>query len=464
MTVAATSAAAENTTATFSATATGHTAASITATVLAQGSANARFTQLYTDIKNSANGYFSPEGVPYHSIETLIDEAPDQGHETTSEAFSYWLWLEAEYGQVTGNWSPFNSAWTTMEKYIIPSHADQPTNANYNASKPATYAAEHPLPSSYPSQLDTGVSVGTDPLAAELKSAYGTDDIYGMHWLLDVDNVYGFGHCGDGTSRVTYINTFQRGPQESTWETVPQPSCDTFKHGGPNGYLDLFTKDASYAKQWKYTNAPDADSRAVQAAYWANQWATAQGKQSQISTAVANAAKMGDYLRYSFYDKYFKQPGCTSTGCPARHRQERLQQPDVLVLRLGRRIRHQRRLGVAHRLEHQPLRIPEPDGGVRAEQHHRAGAQVTDRQGRLAGQPQPAARVLPVAAVVRGRDRRRRDEQLERQLLGAAVRHPDVLRPGLRRGAGVRRPAVQPVVRHADLVAGAAGRVLLHDR
>jgi hypothetical protein len=98
---------------------------------------------------------------------------------------------------------------------------------------------------------------------------------------------------------------------------VPQPSCDTFKYGGPNGYLDLFTKDASYAKQWKYTNAPDADSRAIQAAYWAYTWATAQGKGSQVSAAVANAAKMGDYLRYSFYDKYFKNPGCTSTSCPA---------------------------------------------------------------------------------------------------------------------------------------------------
>jgi len=315
VTVAATAAAAVDSTATFSATATGHTAASVVATVVAKGSVDGRFTQMYNDIKNPANGYFSPEGVPYHSIETLIDEAPDQGHETTSEAFSYWLWLEAEHGQASGDWAPFNSAWSTMEKYIIPSHADQPTNDKYDASKPATYAAEHPLPSQYPSQLESGVSVGSDPLAAELKSAYGTSDIYGMHWLLDVDNVYGFGHCGDGTSRVTYINTFQRGPQESTWETVPQPSCDQFKFGGPNGYLDLFTKDASYAKQWKYTNAPDADSRAVQAAYWALTWATAQGKASQISAAVANAAKMGDYLRYSFYDKYFKNPGCTSTSC-----------------------------------------------------------------------------------------------------------------------------------------------------
>jgi hypothetical protein len=32
---------------------------------------------------------------------------------------------------------------------------------------------------------------------------------------------------------------------------------------------------------------------------------------------VADAAKLGDYLRYSFYDKYFKNPGCTSTSCPA---------------------------------------------------------------------------------------------------------------------------------------------------
>jgi hypothetical protein len=315
VTVAATSAAAVNTTATFTASSSGLTSASVTATVAAEGSADARFAQLYGDIKNPANGYFSPEGVPYHSVETLIDEAPDQGHETTSEAFSYWLWLEAEHGRVAGDWAPFNAAWQTMEKYIIPSHADQPTNDKYDPSKPATYASEYPQPSSYPSQLDPSVPVGQDPLANELKSTYGTPDIYGMHWLLDVDNVYGFGHCGDKTSRVTYINTFQRGPQESTFETVPQPSCDTFAAGGPNGYLDLFTKDTSYAKQWKYTNAPDADSRAVQAAYWAYTWATEQGKGSQISAAVANGAKMGDYLRYSFYDKYFKNPGCTSTGC-----------------------------------------------------------------------------------------------------------------------------------------------------
>ena len=40
--------------------------------------------------------------------------------------------------------------------------------------------------------------------------------------------------------------------------------------GGRNGYLDLFTGDSQYSAQFKYTNAPDADARAVQATYWAN--------------------------------------------------------------------------------------------------------------------------------------------------------------------------------------------------
>jgi Glycosyl hydrolase family 48 len=252
-------------------------------------------------------------------VETLIVEAPDHGHETTSEAFSYWLWLEATYGRVTGDWSRFNNAWATMERFIIPSQQDQPTNSFYNPGDPATYAPELDLPSQYPTPLDGGVPVGQDPLAGELQSTYGNPNIYGMHWMLDVDNVYGYGRCGDGTTRPAYINTFQRGPEESTWETVPHPSCETFTFGGPNGYLPLFIQDSSYARQWRFTDAPDADARAVQAAYWALTWATEQGRQSQIATTVANAAKLGDYLRYSLFDKYFKQIGnCVGpTTCPA---------------------------------------------------------------------------------------------------------------------------------------------------
>ncbi|AKN70776.1 cellulose 1,4-beta-cellobiosidase [Streptomyces sp. PBH53] len=311
--------------ATFTASATGHTKATVTVTELPASKAyDARFLELYGKITNPANGYFSPEGVPYHSVETLIVEAPDHGHETTSEAYSYLLWLQAMYGKVTGDWSKFNGAWEIMEKYMIPTHADQPTNSFYNASKPATYAPELDTPNEYPAKLDTGVSVGSDPIAGELKSAYGTDDVYGMHWIQDVDNVYGYGNepgkceAGPTATGPSYINTFQRGAQESVWETVPQPTCDAFKYGGRNGYLDLFTGDSSYAKQWKFTNAPDADARAVQAAYWADVWAKAQGKGGDVSATVAKAAKMGDYLRYAMYDKYFKKIGnCTSTSCPA---------------------------------------------------------------------------------------------------------------------------------------------------
>ncbi|MGW7541470.1 glycoside hydrolase family 48 protein [Streptomyces sp. NPDC054770] len=314
-------------TATFTASATGYTGATVTVTELAASSAyDARFLDLYGKITNPANGYFSPEGIPYHSVETLIVEAPDQGHETTSEAYSYLLWLQAMYGKVTGDWSKFNGAWALMEKYMIPTHADQPTNSFYNASKPATYAPELDTPNEYPAKLDTSVSVGTDPIAGELKSAYGTDDVYGMHWLEDVDNVYGYGdtpgggcEAGPTAEGPSYINTFQRGPQESVWETVPQPTCDAFKYGGKNGYLDLFTGDSSYAKQWKYTDAPDADARAVQAAYWADVWAKEQGKGSDVSATVGKAAKMGDYLRYAMYDKYFKKIGnCVGpTTCAA---------------------------------------------------------------------------------------------------------------------------------------------------
>jgi hypothetical protein len=144
-----------------------------------------------------------------------------------------------------------------------------------------------------------------------------------MHWIIDVDNTYGFGNgrgaslteCGDNTPRVTYMNTYQRGPQESVWETVPHPSCDTQRFGQAGaGFPPLFVA-GSTGNQWRYTDAPDADARAVEAAYWALTWATAQGNQSQISATIAKAAKLGDFLRYAMYDKYFKNPGCNSPTC-----------------------------------------------------------------------------------------------------------------------------------------------------
>ena len=312
-----------NGTATINLTASGWASAAVPANEsdddVAGGVYVQRFLEQYQ--KLHSNGYFSPEGVPYHSVETLVVEAPDWGHETTSEAFSFWLWLEAQYGRVKQDWAPFNKAWDTMEKYIIPTHANQVTGG-YNANDPADYAPEAAQPSLYPQQgghLDSSVKVGVDPLYSELTSTYGNTDVYAMHWLEDVDNVYGFSSCTPQPgSTVSYINTYQRGPQESVWETVAHPSCEDFRFGAKanGGFLPLFI-DGTPAKQWRYTNAPDADARAIQAAYWANQWATQQGKAADVAATVAKAAKMGDYLRYAMYDKYFKKPGCTSTACAA---------------------------------------------------------------------------------------------------------------------------------------------------
>ena len=274
----------------------------------AVASRGARFTALYQALRDPSNGYFSRDGIPYHSIETLLCEAPDYGHLTTSETFSYWLQLEAMQGRLSGDWSKLSGAWETMERVMIPSHEEQPTTG-YKAGKPSSYAAEWEQPEKYPAKIEGGSPAGRDPLFAELQTTYGTSDLYGMHWLLDVDNWYGYGRRGDASLRAGFINTFQRGPEESVWETVPHPSWENFAAGGRNGFLDLFATNDSYAKQWRYTNAPDADARAVQAIYWAKKWADEKGGSPSTDALAAKAARMGDSLRYAMFDKHFRQIG-----------------------------------------------------------------------------------------------------------------------------------------------------------
>jgi ferric-dicitrate binding protein FerR (iron transport regulator) len=258
-----------------------------------------RFRSLWTDLHRPSNGYFSPDGIPYHSIETFIVDAPDYGHLTTSETLSYWLWLEAMNGRITENWSGFALAWQKMEETLIPSSARQPTNDLYDPGRPATYVPEMDRLADYPVAMNPAFPVGPDPLHAELRAAYGTADLYIMHWLYDVDGFYGFG-------KGEFVNTFQRGPTESVWKTIPHPSKETFAWGGPNGFLDLFIKEKSFAKQWRYTGAPDADARAIQAAFWAATWAREQGKDPASVLPLRKAARMGDALRYALHDKYFK--------------------------------------------------------------------------------------------------------------------------------------------------------------
>src|SRR5207247_564535 len=112
-----------------------------------------KFTNLYQKLHNTANGYFSSAGIPYHSVETLICEAPDYGHETTSEALSYYIWLEVINGKLTGDWSGLQTAWTILETYLIPQQSQQPTNGDYDPTKPASYAPEFESVNNYPAIL-----------------------------------------------------------------------------------------------------------------------------------------------------------------------------------------------------------------------------------------------------------------------------------------------------------------------
>jgi cellulose 1,4-beta-cellobiosidase len=258
------------------------------------------FDELYSTIHTH---YFSKEKAPYHALEQYVVEAPDWGHLTTSEAYSFWVLLEVYQSILTGRTTTLEQAWVTLEKHAIPSAADQPTTSSYNPSSPATFAPELATPDQYPAVLDRSIPVGRDPVSDELTSTYGSQ-VYGMHWLLDVDNVYQYGQRGDGVTTPNFINTFQRGAMEGVWDTVPHPSWDEFKWGGQNGFLPLFTGDTNYSKQWRYTNAPDADARVVQAIFLLS-----QSKVSIPSSIREKYKKMGDFLRLCQYDKYFKPIG-----------------------------------------------------------------------------------------------------------------------------------------------------------
>ena len=152
-------------------------AASVKATatkgVKAQGAYGERFQRLYSKIKDKNNGYFGYDGIPYHSVETLMFEAPDQGHESTSEAASYYVWLEAMNGRYTGDFSGVNEAWRIINDHFIPQDGgkDKEGNestfagqldCNYPKDHPADYAPEMNNPSDYPARQDHGAPVGQD--------------------------------------------------------------------------------------------------------------------------------------------------------------------------------------------------------------------------------------------------------------------------------------------------------------
>ncbi|KAF7267540.1 hypothetical protein GWI33_019246 [Rhynchophorus ferrugineus] len=258
-----------------------------------------RFFELYNIITNSNNGYYSPEGVPYHSVETMMVESVDYGHQTDSEALSYNIWLKAMYGGLSGNFTPFNEAWNVIENYMIPE--TQPNADKYNPQNPGE---------------QSGTTVGIDPIYNELKSSYGQDKLYVMHWLSDVDNIYGFGNIQGGCEEGPSANgpSFVNNGAGSLWQGITYPTCDTFKYGGQYGFSWYNT-----IPNWQYSAAPDADARAIEGAFWASQWADQNGQKWQIQSTLSKASKLGDYLRYTFFDKHFKRVGdCIGPStCPA---------------------------------------------------------------------------------------------------------------------------------------------------
>ncbi|XP_050297946.1 exoglucanase B-like [Anthonomus grandis grandis] len=258
-----------------------------------------RFLELYGEITNSNNGYYSKEGIPYHSVETMMVESVDYGHETDSEALSYNIWLKAMYGGISGDFSAFNEAWNVIENYMIP-------ETQYNTDKYDPSAAAS----------TSTITAGIDPIGNELKSSYGDNNLRVMHWLLDVDNIYGFGNTQGNCELGPSANgpSFVNNGAGSLFQGITYPTCDSFKYGGSNGFSWY-----SSVPNWQYSAAPDADARSILGAYWASQWATQQGKLSDISSTLSKASKLGDYLRYTFFDKHFKQIGnCVGgTVCPA---------------------------------------------------------------------------------------------------------------------------------------------------
>ena len=218
-----------------------------------------RFMSLYDDVITNGvkNGYMSKEntisgglGIPYHAAEEVNVEAPDYGHETTSEAMSYLVWVAAMHDNIVQNAANFKhegnysgeekdlaKAWKTLE-VMIPSF--QPDFMR-NASKlSATFSQEDADVKNYPFGMDGGVTA-SNPIATQF-TTYGDEGLYLLHWLADVDDWYGFGGnnssgkaeknaIAKGTKSFVFINTFQRGESESCWETVPFACVETKQFG-----------------------------------------------------------------------------------------------------------------------------------------------------------------------------------------------------------------------------------------
>lgn len=282
-----------------------------------------RYDWMYDKIKAPSSGYFGPATGPkarqyvHHTRETLIVEAPDHGHQGTSEGLSEWMVLESWRGRLHGDWSGFTAAWDSAHNNYVPSPADNYVGG-YDPSSPADYVPEADLPSGYPVPGNSAAPVGNDNIFAKLHAKYGDDRMYLWHWLVDIPGVYGF-HNLDGATVGVFMDLYARGMQESTWETIPHPQADDWVFGNAYGYLPLYAQNKptypdaefSYEKQVRYTSAPDAEVRGIGSVFAAY---TMAGNIPAIATPIARAKKLSDHLLYAMRDKYFREIGNSSAA------------------------------------------------------------------------------------------------------------------------------------------------------
>ena len=72
--------------------------------------------------------------------------------------------------------------------------------------------------------------------------------------------------------------------------------------------------DPEYAcdEHWSYIGHPHADTRTIQATYWAYNFSD-----GNVSPQVQKAVKLSDFIRYSMFDQCFKTIPCYDPDCPA---------------------------------------------------------------------------------------------------------------------------------------------------
>ena len=257
-----------------------------------------------------------------------------------------------------------------------------------------------------------------------------------------------------------YINTYQRGPQESVWETsrtrparlqVRRPQ----RLPGPvhPGHL---VRQAVAVHRRPRRRRP----RHPGGLLGATPGPRRRARSRRLGATVAKAAQDGRLPAVRVLRQVLQEAGCTSAVLRRGHRQEQLELPAVLVLRVGRRDRHATRAGrggsapatttPATRTRWPPGRCPTSTGACAAV---RRPATPTGRTS-LTRQLEFYTWLQSAEGAIAGGATNSWDGALRH----AAGRYADVLRHGLRLAARLPRPAVEPVVRLPGVVAWSGSR------